>query len=417
MRILLVIFSVFIGGQALLADNVPSSGIAAVVNKAIISQSDLMNRLRLAAVSSGVEPTQENLEKMKPQMVRMMIDEQLQLQNAKKYKIEITKDQLTAAIKHLEESNQMKEGAVAELLNSNNIPMKTLEDQIRANLSWISLIREQYAPTLQITDWEIEQEKKAEEEKETKSQYHLAEILVPFDSPDQEERVKADINRLIEELHKGAHFTALAQQFSASPTAAQGGDMGWLTEDQLVPEIKEALKEMSPGQLSKPIRVSQGYLLLAFIEQKRPGEEGKMLFSLQQALLPFPKDVNEEKARAIMAIASQISKSAKSCPDLEKIAKAKYSSAESHLAEKKPFDSLPEPLQKLILPLALNQATDPLLTEDGALLIMVCEKEAAKVEKFTEEDARNNIIERKLSLLSKRELRDLRRHAFIEMRM
>lgn len=416
MRIFLVLISFFVI-DSLYAEAPSSSRIAAVVNKSIISQADLMNRLQLAAISSGVVITPENLEKMKSQMLRMMIDEQLQLQTGAKYKIKITKDQINGAIKHLEESNGMQEGAVAKMLSDNNIPMKTLEDQIKASLTWISYIREQYSPTLQIADWELDQEIKAQEEKETKTQYHFAEIVMPFDGPEQEERVKADLNRLIEELQKGAHFTALAQQFSASATAAQGGDMGWLTEDQVAPEIKDVLTELTPGQLSKPIRTQQGYVLLAFIEQKLPGAEGRTLLSIQQALLPFPKDVNEEKARSIMEMATAISKSAKSCPDLEKIAKEKYPGTQSHLASNKQLGSLPEPLQKILQPLAVNQASEPLLTEDGALLMMVCEKESAADQKFTTEDARDVISERKLSLLSRRELRDLRRHAFIEMRM
>jgi len=417
MRIFLVLFSLFISTSTLFAEGSNSSRIAAIVNKSIISQSDLMNRIQLAAVSSGLEVTPANLEKIRPQMLRMMIDEKLQLEVGQKYKITIPQDQIKGAIKGLEESNGMQEGGIEKLLTDNNIPLKTLEDQIRANLVWISYIREKYSPTLQIADWEMDQEVKLQQEKETKTQYHLAEIVLPFDGPEQEERAKNDLNRLAEELQKGAHFTALAQQFSASATAAQGGDMGWLTEDQIGPEIKEALVLMTPGQLSQPIRTPQGYLILAFIEQKLPGPESRAIVSLQQVLLPFPKDVTEDSARAIMTQASEISKAAKSCPDLEKIVKEKFTGAQTHLAEKKQLNSLPEPLQKVIQPLSVNQTSEPLLTEDGALLIMVCEKATGEEKKFTKDEARDIITERKLTLLSKRELRDFKRHAFIEMRM
>ena len=434
MRCFLVLISLLIFGELLKADSSSSSRIAAVVNNRVITKADLMNRLRFATVSSGLEPTPENFEGIKPQMLRVMIDEQLQLEIGRKYKIELSDDHIKAAIKDIEQGNGMPEGTIAQMMKDNNIPAKTLEDQLRAQLIWLIFIREKYplktledqvrkkynqdtAPSLQIADWEIEQEIKFQKEKETKTQYHLAEIVLPFDHPDQEKSVENNLKRLIEELQKGAHFSALAQQFSQSATSAQGGDMGWLTEEQLDPDIMEALLHLQPGQLSTPIRTSQGYVLIAFIEQKMPNSEGQILLTMQQVLLPFPKDVTEEKALNVLTQAKEVSRTAKSCPDLEKVAKDKFPSASSHLSLNEPLSSFPDPLQKVINSLNLNEGSDPLPTQEGALLVMVCEKKSQKAEEFSKEDAEALIASRKHSLLARRELRDLRRHAFIDVRM
>jgi peptidyl-prolyl cis-trans isomerase SurA len=417
MRILFIFFSLLIGAEALYADDTNSSRIAAIVNKNIISQADLQNRAKLAAISSGLESTEENLEKIKPQILRMMIDEKLQLEVEQKYKFQVSPQQIKNAIKGLEEGNGMPEGAVTQLLEDNHIPMKTLEDQIKANLMWVTFIREKYSQTVQIADWEIDQEVKAQEDRENKTQYHLAEILIPFDGAEQEERAKNDLIRLSEELQKGVSFPALAQQFSGSATAAQGGDMGWLTEDDIGIEIKDALASLTPGQLSQPIRTPQGYTLIAYIDKQLPGAEGRTYITLQQAILPFPQDVDEEKARAIMEMALSISKSAKSCADVEKLAKAKHPAAQAVTSQKKQMSSLPAEVQKIVEPLAVNESTGPILTQDGALLLMICSKETIEPKKFTKDDAKELLTERKLGLLAKRELRDLKRHAFIEMRM
>ncbi len=417
MRCFFIILSFLIGEGVLKADPSSSSRIAAIVNKSIITQTDLLNRLRLAAISSGLEPTAPNLDNIKPQMLRVMIDEKLQLAEGEKEKIKVTDTQIKEAMERLETANGMPKGYIAQLMEKNDVPLKTLEDQIKSNLVWVELIREKYSPTLQISEGEVAQEMQLQKEKETKTQYHLAEIVLPFEGPEQEERVKNDLSRLIEELQNGAHFSALAQQFSQAATAAQGGDMGWLTEDQLSPEIKEFVLHMTPGQLSQPIRTSQGYVIIGYIEKKSPTSEGQTFLTLQQILLPFPQDITDEKAQAIMNTAEEISHSAKSCPDLEKIAKDKFPSASSILSQEEPLASLPEPLQKVIQQLNLNQTSEPLLTEKGALLVMVCKKQSKTAEQFTEDTAREIIAERKLSLLSRRELRDLRRHAFIEVRM
>lgn len=313
MRFYVVILSFLIGGWGLYADSSPVCRIAAVVNKSIITQADLMNRLRFVALTSGLEPNVQNLEKIKPQMLRMMIDEKLQLAAGEEAKIPISDTDVQDAIKRLEEVNGMPKGYIAQLMTDNHIPLKTLEDQVKANLIWVEYVREKYSPTLQIAEAEVERELAMHKEKETKTQYHLAEIVLPFEDAEQEERAKNDLSRLIEELQKGAQFSALAQQFSQSGTASLGGDMGWLTEDQLMPDIKEVVAHMEPGQLSQPIRTPQAYTIIGYIEKKLP--------------------------------------------------------------------------------------------------------EAQKTAEFSDNQARNLIAERKLSLSSSRELRDLRRHAFIEIRM
>lgn len=434
MRSFLVLFSFLIGLSGVRADLTSSSRIAAVVNNTIITQLDLMNRIRFALMSAGLEPTPENIEQIKPQMLRVMIDEHLQLQMGKKYGIEISENHVQAAISDIEQNNGMPPGAISQMMRTNNIPFKTLEDQVKAQLTWLIFIREKYplktleeqvgtkqaqelTPSLQIADWEIAREMEIQKEKETKTQYHLAEILLPFDRPDQEEEVKNNLNKLIEELQKGAHFSALAQQFSGSATAAQGGDMGWLTEEQIEPEIKEHLSHMQPGQLSNPIRTSQGFVIIAFIEQKLPGSEGTTLLTMQQVLLPFPSGVTEDKAREIMMKAGEISRKAKSCPDLESITKKAFPSASSHLSQSEPLSGFPEALQKVINSLTINETSEPLLTQDGALLVMVCDKKTQKAEEFTKEDAKILIANRKHFLLARRELRDIRRQAFIDIRI
>ncbi|MBS0272045.1 MAG: peptidylprolyl isomerase [Proteobacteria bacterium] len=429
MHYFVILLSFLMVGTALKADSSSSSRIAAVVNNTVITKADLMNRLRFAAISSGLEPTSENLDRVKDQILRIMIDEALQLQIGKKYGIEIKKDHLQAAIKDIEESNGMPEGAITRMMEANGIPFSTFEDQIRAQLTWLVYIREKYPlksleikqqdglPSLQIADWEIDQEIKLQKNKETKTQYHLAEIVLPFDSSDQEAEIKQNLNNLTEELKKGAHFGALAQQFSQSATSAQGGDMGWLTEDQLEPEIKEALSHLQPGQLSAPIRTSQNYNLIAFIERKLPGTGESTLLTMQQVLLPFPNNVTEDKAREIMKLAEDLSHSAKNCKDLEKMSLERFPSASLHLTRNELLSTFPEALQEVLLKLDINQGSEPLLTQEGGLIVMLCDKKSQKDPEFTREDAESLITSRKHALIARRELRDLKRHAFIDLRM
>jgi peptidyl-prolyl cis-trans isomerase SurA len=427
----LILLTFLVGGQDLKADS-NTSRIAAVVNKSIISQSDLLNRLRFATLSSGLEPTAQNLEKMKPQILRILIDELLQLQIGQQYGIHIDSEHIQAAIQDIEEGNRMEPGSIAAMMKKHDIPPKTLENQIRAQLTWMIFIREKYplktleeqvtkkrsefAPSLQIADWEIDQEIKLQKEKETKRHYHLAEIVLPLDTPDQEAEVQNTLQQLFEELQKGAPFSALAQQFSQSATAGQGGDMGWLTEDQLEPEIKEALSQIQPGHLSAPVRTTQGYTLIAFLEHKLPGAESNALISLQQVLIPFPEDITEEKAHEMAAHTKTVISSAANCPALKKIAEDKLPGAKFHLVQGEPMSHFPGEMQPILSALAPQQLSEPLLTQDGILVMMVCDRKVQQTQEFSREEAIEVIAGRKHSLLAKRELRDLRRQAFIDIR-
>ncbi|MBL8677107.1 MAG: hypothetical protein JNJ47_06790, partial [Alphaproteobacteria bacterium] len=152
-------------------------------------------------------------------------------------------------------------------------------------------------------------------------------------------------------------------------------------------------------------------------ERKLPNKEGDLLLTIDQVLLPFPENVTEERAYEVMQLAESISRSADSCPALDKLAKQKYPPAAIRLIRGEPAASFPEELQKVIAPLDINKSTPPLLTQEGALLLMVCERKKHKPVEFTREDARANIVSRKHNLLARRELRDLKRHAFIDIRM
>ena len=389
--------------------------IAVVVNKSIITEGELIHRLRLAAINSGMEPTPANLEKLKPQMLRVMIDETLQRQAAEQHKIQVSDKDIVEAIALLERNSGMEKGNIERVMKENNIPISTLHNQFRANRMWIELIRAKYASTLQTTDWEVKQELKLQQEKADKVQHHLAEIVLLFDTPEQEERIKADLNRLMVELQKGAHFSALAQQFSQAPTAAIGGDMGWVTDNELGPEVQEVLSHMDPGQLSQPIRTPQSYILIGYIEKKLPNSAGQTLISLQQVLFPFPPNASEETLMSIMTQAEKIAKSAKSCSDLETRAKKDAPLAQSR-SQEGILETMPGPLQKILQSLPVNKTSQPLLTEQGGLLIMVCSKKTKKTEPITEDVVRANLIERKLQRFSDRELRDIKRASYIDFR-
>jgi peptidyl-prolyl cis-trans isomerase C len=73
---------------------------------------------------------------------------------------------------------------------------------------------------------------------------------------------------ILDQIKGGADFAALAKEKSKDPGAADGGDLGYFTKDQMVPEFAEVAFKMYPGQLSNPVKTQFGWHLIK-VEDKR----------------------------------------------------------------------------------------------------------------------------------------------------
>jgi peptidyl-prolyl cis-trans isomerase C len=73
---------------------------------------------------------------------------------------------------------------------------------------------------------------------------------------------------ILEQLKGGADFAKLAKEKSKDPGAAEGGDLGYFTKDQMVPEFADIAFKMYPGQLSNPVKTQFGWHVIK-VEDKR----------------------------------------------------------------------------------------------------------------------------------------------------
>lgn len=68
--------------------------------------------------------------------------------------------------------------------------------------------------------------------------------------------------KLYERIKKGENFSSLAHQYSTCPSKEKGGDLGWFGEGKMVQGFENAVKRMSTGSLSKPVRTQFGYHII-----------------------------------------------------------------------------------------------------------------------------------------------------------
>jgi len=281
-------------------DQVPETRIAAVVNDEVISVADVRSRLRMVMLSSNLTDSPETRQRVANQVLRTIVDEKLQMQEAKRKNITATDEEVNKAFAQVSKQNNIQPEQLDQILKQHGVERSALIDQLTASIVWAKLVRRLVSQTNVVSDEEIDYALERAKEAVNEPQSRVAEIFLAVDNPQQDEEVRRLAERLSDQMRQGARFSAIAQQFSQSATAAVGGDIGWVRPQQLSPELGKAVAQMRPGELSPPIRTGAGYYLLLVLDRRSgraPGPDDALLH-LVQIVFPLPPQASEAVRRA-----------------------------------------------------------------------------------------------------------------------
>jgi peptidyl-prolyl cis-trans isomerase SurA len=387
--------------------------IAAVVNDDIVSLSDLSNRMLLVMRSSGMEDTKQNRDRVSSQVLRSLIDERLQMQEAKRLNVKVADDEVEKALERIEQNNHMQKGALNEFLEKTGIPRAALIEQITAAMAWSKVVRNRLSQDVTISDEDIAETLNRMKENVDVPQNRVSEIFLAVDNPTQDAEVKQLADRLIEQIRGGVRFDAVARQFSQSPTAAVGGDLGWVTPHELAPALGDAIQKMKPGEMSYPIHTGGGYYLLYLLDRRILGQPdpAQIELSLVQVAFPAPP----EQQQQVMAEAKQVSESVKSCGELAKVGRERAPQTSREIPEIKAGE-LPAQIRDAVLKLGVAEASKPLPLQGVVVVAMVCQRKDPPGGLPTREEVSESLARERLDTLARRYLRDLRRGAYVDIR-
>ena len=415
-RIAVALVLILIGTAAASAQD---TRIAAVVNDDMISLGDLEARVKLMLLSSQLPDDEQTRQRVTPQVLRTLIDEKLEMQEAKKFNVTASDDDVNKSIQRIEQQNNMPKGGLEKVLTQHGIPRSTLVDQITASLMWNKLVEGKLSPNVSVSDDEVKDTLVRIKGEVGKSQYRVAEIYLAVDNPSQEVEVKALADRLIDQMQHGANFSAVAQQFSQSPTAAVGGDLGWLTTAELPHDIAQAVPGLEVGHLSAAIRTSGGFYIVGLLDRRTFGTPGPAddLVTVARIVFPFNPQTatNADKQKAFLA-AQQVGEEAKSCDDMERLGRERAPQTSGDMRDVK-IGSLAKAFQELLASLPDGQASKPLNVGNGAAVIMLCSRKKPPSEVPTRDQLVDTLTRQRLDTLARRYLRDIRRTAYVDMRV
>ncbi len=391
-----------------------SEGIAAIVNEAVISTSDLRSRIDLALLSAGLPNTPEARREIAPQVLRALINEQLQLQEARTLGIDVGDQEIEESMARIAQDNKIPGGDMPAFLRANNIPPRALREQIRAALSWNKYVMRALRPRVDIGDDEIDSFAQRIRANAGKQEYLVSEIFLPVDKPEEEENVRALGEKLVAQIKSGAVFGAIARQFSQGAGAASGGDIGWIQAGQMEPELDKLLQSLQAGEIAGPVRGTSGYHILG-VREKRTialGDVKEMAVSLQQLFRPYGAGANKED---LLRQANEIRQTVLTCDGLrDRVAQSFPGWRWQDLGSVK-LATAPRWLADKVANIAEGRASEAMATDKGALMLFVCARSLP--ENVNRDAIRTAIGTERLELLARRQIRDLRRAAFVDIRL
>lgn len=246
-----------------------NAGIAVVVNQGAISVSDVNDRLRLIMVSSGLPDNEDVRQKLMPQIVSSLVEEELKFQEAQREDVQVDQQEIDAGFAQLAQQNNMSPEQFKSVLANTGVNFQTMERQISSQLAWMKVVQKKLRPRVVVSEQDIDAFVSRLENTVGKPEYLLAEIFLPVEGDIKDSDAKAFAGKLSSEIRqKKVPFFRMAQQFSKAPGAPQGGNLGWIQEDQLPDEFVSVVKAMEKDSVSDPIHTVRGYHLL-FLRDSR----------------------------------------------------------------------------------------------------------------------------------------------------
>ena len=399
----------------------PGIRIVAVVNGDVITNDDVESRTRLFAMSTGLPLASDVIDRLRPQIVRQLIDERLRIHAAQAQKVVVTDKDIGAAIRDIEQRNNMPQGALRQKLGAAGVSQRTLVDQIRAQLSWGQLLRGLLADKLSVSNAEADEQIRLRSQLSGQQEYRIGEIFVPIDDPTNTADAQRFAETVIKELRRGAPFSLVAAQFSQNQSALEGGERGWVQANQMDAEVAALVTSMPIGAISNPVKVPGGFTIVTLQGKRAVGLDLATAVTVRQIFLPFATPLNPQaptdQQRQTVEKARSLSAGAHSCAEMETAAKGSNDANHPIDPGELRLEGMnPPQFRQLLATLPIGKASQPLVANDGVAVMMVCSREQKSMATQSRQDIQRQIANDRVELLSKQMLRDLRRTSNIDMR-
>ena len=389
----------------------------AIVNGTIITQTDVDQRLALVIAANGGKIPDEELERLRLQVLRNLIDETLQIQEATAQKVEVPAEEVQQTYVRVASNFKKTPKDFAAFLREKGSSEASIKRQIEGEAAWRRVLSRKVEPFIAVSDEEVNAIIGRLQASKGANEYHVGEIFLSA-TPESTGEAQANAQRIIDQIQRGASFAAYARQFSEASTAAVGGDLGWVRAEQLPDQLSAVVNQLSSGQISAPIAVPGGYSIVLLIDKRQvlgvDPRDAQLL--LKQLTVNFPPGITQSQATPKLEAFAKAVQTIQGCGKANEIAQGV--GAEVVNNDQMKIRDLPPQLQDVMLKLQVGQSTPPFGSlKDGIRALVLCGRDdPAPSSGPSFEQIQSQIEQERVNRRAQRYLRDLRRDAVIEYR-
>ncbi len=388
----------------------------AIVNGEVITRTDVDQRLALMAIANGGNIPANEIDRLRQQVLRNLIDETLQIQAAKANKIEISDADIERTLTRVAANVKQTPEQMADYLKANGSSIRSIRRQIEGETAWRRLQSAKIESGVNVAEDEVKAVLDRMEKAKGTEEYRVGEIFLAS-TPANQQQVMGNAGQILEQLRAGGSFAGYARQFSEASTQAVGGDLGWVRPEQLPEPIAAALRQMQPGMVSPPIAVPGGVSIIAVQDTRKilaPDPRNAEL-TLKQVSIAFPAGTGRAQAEPVVARFASAARNVGGCGGADQLA-AQFN-GEVVESDGVKMRDLPPALQQMMAAMQVGQATQPFGNlQEGVRVLVLCGRDEQDTSMPTYEQVLEQMNEERVNLRARRYLRDLRRDAVIDFR-
>ncbi|WP_373287480.1 peptidylprolyl isomerase [Stakelama pacifica] len=389
----------------------------AIVNNSVITGTDVDHRLAMVASLNQMQIAPDERQQLKLQILRTLIDETLEIQQAKAKDIVVSQGEIDQSYDRIAHRfNKTPEEFDAYLREIGSAPA-SLKRQIEGEIAWSRLLQSQVEPFVNVGDAEVNAILDRLKASKGTEEYHLKEIYLPSDDR-SEQQIVATMKEITEKLKQGVPFENLARTYSEATTSVRGGDLDWVRSEMLPASMVNAVQSMQVGQIAGPVEVPGGFSLLYLVDKRQvlTADPRDAVLSLRQMTLTFPAGTSEAAGKAKAQELATASSKLQGCGAVPAVAQKIGAEVVDNDAVR--IRDLPPQLQDIMMKLKVGEATPPFGSMDqGVRVLVLCGRDDPKGGTLPSPDkVQAQLEQERVNLRAQRMLRDLRRDAIIEYR-
>jgi len=389
----------------------------AIVNGTVITGTDVDQRVALIEAANNLKLQGDELNRLKLQVLRNLIDETLQIQEAKANDVTVTPAEMTSGFNRVAQRFNMTPEQLTQYLDKIGSSVRSLNGQIESQIAWSRYLSKEVEPFVNVGDQEVNAILDRLKADQGTEEYHLREIYMSA-TPDRAQQVHDNMQKMMQQIQSGAQPFDYFAQFSEASTRAVGGDLSWVRLDTLPAPLAQAAQQMQVGQIAGPIETPGGFSILYLVDKREVGKADPRdaRLSLRQLTLDFPKGMPQAQAQAKIATFAKEIQSIHGCGDATGV--AQKIGAEVVDNDQIVARQLPAQLQEILLKMQVGEATPPFGSPtEGVRTLVLCGRDDPPAQSIPAPgQVQNQIEQQRVNLRAEQVLRDLRRDAIIEYR-